>query len=126
VNTLERAIVTILATVLSTACGPSFALPPPCANNSTVYPSPQSGDSTLVHRASLVGLYLPPSSFRGRAVVRMLVDPHGHVVRDSTQVATASQENVALLKRSVATYQFLPATLGSCAVSSWYEITIAH
>ena len=125
--------VSLLATaVLATACGPTFApaitpplaLPPPCANQDSVYRTVPADSVRGLRGPALRRLYLPPSEFHGAATVRLLVDSRGHVLADSTHVEPPSVKGAAALKRSVTQYEFWPATFGSCAVSSWFELYI--
>ena len=112
------------ASAFAVGCGPASAMPSPCAGNDAIYSSASGDASGTLHSATPKQVYLPPAEFQGRAVLRVLVDPRGRVVADSTHVETAARDDAALLKRWVASYEFRPATLGSCAVSSWYQLTI--
>jgi hypothetical protein len=114
----------IFAFAFAVGCGPTNAVPSPCAGNDAIYSSASGDASGTLHSATPKQVHLPPAEFQGRAVLRVLVDPRGRVVAESTHVETATRDDAALLKRWVASYQFRPATLGSCAVSSWYQLTI--
>ncbi len=119
------ASIVVLATALGTACAPAVSLPSPCASNDIIYNMPPADTSRGLQRAYPTHIHPPSPEFRGRAIVRLVVDARGHVLADSTRVENATRENATLLKRSVADYRFRPATLGSCAVSSWFVLSFS-
>ena len=111
---------------LTLACAPAVVVPPPCAGNDTIYASSASSAEGPFRAATIAQPRVPPAEFRGTAVLRLLIDPRGQVLSDSTTVKSADPKNAPLLKRWAAAFQFRPATLGLCAVSSWYELTITR
>src|SRR5512142_1844529 len=117
----------LLVGIIATACASSThvsALPPPCAGNDTVYSSAPSDTARHFVPATATRIVLPPQEFTGTAIVSLLVDSRGRVIPDSTHVERGSGQGAVALRRAYAGYQFLPATLNSCAVSSWYRIRV--
>lgn len=115
------------------ACGTAssnlhtVSIPSPCVGNDTVYASDRPDPARDFHPASPRATVLPPQTFRGRAVVLMLVSATGRVVGDSTRVTGVPlREDSLSLARSVAGDQFLPARLGTCAVASWFSLQVTR
>src|SRR5512143_80943 len=115
----------LLLGVIATACASSTrvaALPPPCVGNDTVYSTAPSDTARHFVAATATRIVLPPQGFTGTAIVSLLVDARGRVIADSTHVEGGS--GASALRRASAGYRFLPATLNSCAVSSWYQLRV--
>ena len=131
VSTRTLLALAVLTTTLGAACAsaiaqaPQLPLPPPCPGNSTVYSTDGSLDTIHLHPAKLLRLSEPPSDFHGRLLVRVVVDPQGKVVDDIIEVGPTSHEDVDLLERWIAGLPYRPATLGACAVSSSFTLTLA-
>jgi len=128
-----RALWVMAATFLVWGCAASSSpraaplIPSPCVGNDTIYSRERAGATGELHLASPLVATLPPRTFRGRAVLHILVSALGRVVRDSTQVTgVSSREDSLSLARSVDTDQFYPARLGTCAVTSWTNIQVTR
>ena len=115
----------ILLAALAAAAACVARVPPPCANDSTVYKITLADTSRGFLIPAIRQLPVPPYEFHGAAEVWLLVDARGHVVRDSTKVTGASPRNAALLRDAVADYRFDPAQRGSCAVATWWFVRFA-
>ena len=94
-----------------------------CPANDSIY--------TLVAADTLRGfrftspslVHTPPAEYRGVAEVRMLVNPRGSVVAESTKVVgAASARDSSLLATMVASFRFYPATLYGCGINSWFSM----
>jgi hypothetical protein len=101
---------------------PRPSLPPPCFAIDTVY-APSDTDTQFKPPIALQ-VYLPPSDFHGTALVHLLVNSRGYVLFDSVRVDGVEGLDLASWKHAFAAYRFWPATLGACAVSSWYVVTV--
>ena len=119
-------LLVVMMAALAPACAhapaPTPALSSPCASNDSIYSVAQADSVRPFLPARPTQAYPLPPDFHGTAVVHLLVDSRGDVVADSIRVEQVGPESTALLKRTFAAYRFRPATLGGCAVRSWYEI----
>ncbi len=123
-----------LAALVVTACAPSSApvhprlLVAPCPSDHVIYAATDTASGLQRPRPTGISFVRPTADEPkpDTLLVRVVVTSQGAVLPESTRVTHPSGDPVyePRLLDAVSQWEFRPATRGSCAVRSWFDLRI--